>query len=107
VTTKPLNRCSGCKQDFTGVTHFDAHQSFTKKRGVMIVTCADPSTIGLVQNEHGRWGGNKPININGETYVPAAERPAHEFERTCTECGTVFMRPRKRGRPPTKCEGCR
>lgn len=37
-------------------------------------------------------------NIDGVVWVENAE--------PCTGCGVTFMRPRKRGRPPTKCENC-
>lgn len=42
-----------------------------------------------------------------QPYVRAADRPSTDYERTCTICGVTFERPRKRGRPPTKCEDCR
>lgn len=37
-------------------------------------------------------------NIDGVVWVENTE--------PCTGCGATFMRPRKRGRPPTKCENC-
>jgi hypothetical protein len=102
-----MNKCTGCRQDFTGVTNFDAHQSFTKEGNRLVVVCADPADLGMEKNDRGQWGKPGPLAFTEGGYVPAAERPAHEYERTCTECGTIFERPRRRGRPPTKCEDCR
>lgn len=30
-----------------------------------------------------------------------------ENKEPCVSCGASFLRPKKRGRPPTKCESCR
>jgi hypothetical protein len=105
MPSKVLNLCSGCKQDFSGVTVFDSHQVWVGGR--YPVKCKDPVKMGLVRDGQGRWSSGRTVSIDGTNYVPAAERPAHEFERTCTVCGSIFQRPRGRGRPPTKCEDCR
>lgn len=83
----------------------------------------DPRQLGLHQQADGEWThiippvetdlrkhAVKPASAPKEPakpYVPAAERPAHEFDRTCVKCGTTFTRPRGRGRPPKSCPTCR
>lgn len=48
---------------------------------------SDPSTLVLTN-----------MTIDGITYIQNAE--------PCRDCGEVFMRARKKGRPPTRCEAC-
>jgi hypothetical protein len=47
--------CHPCGQSFTGLTAFDKHQQvdYTRRPAV---TCLDPATLGMVRNDHGRWG---------------------------------------------------
>lgn len=95
-----VSECVSCKREFTGVGPFDAHQEWDWEIVPPKLTCLEPSSIGMVKDAEGRWGG-------GSVYVPAAERPTHEYDVECAKCGKVFQRPRKRGRPPTKCPKCR
>lgn len=101
----PLMTCSACKVQFTGLAPFDAHQDDTDEPPFTV--CYPPTDVGLVQNDLGRWGGGGDVDIAKATYIPAAARPAQDYEVECRDCGTIFERPRRRGRPPTKCEGCR
>lgn len=80
----------------------------------------DPADVGLVLVE-GEWEIKGRVPVPAEpvkaapttpkapkpAYVRAADRPSTDFLRTCTICNAEFERPRKRGRPPTKCEDCR
>jgi len=94
----PISDCRGCGESFSGVGPFDAHHKDMPKHP--FTKCLPPADVGLVRDKHGRWGG-------ADTYVPASERSALDYERECVTCGTMFERPRRRGRPPTKCERCR
>lgn len=98
-----VSTCTGCKEVFTGLGPFDLHHKDVEQ--APFVVCLSPAEIGLTQNERGQWGTkDAPFD---STYIPAAERPARDYEVECAKCGKMFMRPRKRGRPPTKCEACR
>lgn len=103
--------CTMCGEDFAGVAYFDSHlievPDPREDREFPLVKCVSPESVGLIKNTRGRWGSGPSGGPAARVYVPAAERPAHEYERECVVCDKVFMRPRKRGRPPTKCEDCR
>jgi DNA-directed RNA polymerase subunit M/transcription elongation factor TFIIS len=73
-----------------------------KKRGRPAVKCEpcknkQPTMLAFSMN-NGVTVERKLEVVDGITWIESAE--------PCTECSQVFMRPRKRGRPPTKCEGC-
>jgi hypothetical protein len=48
-------QCAACGEDFTGLGPFDKHQVIAYGTDKP-VTCLDPASVGLVKNEHGRWG---------------------------------------------------
>lgn len=58
-----------------------------------VMSFAKVNTAGIKENVELRLE-----NIDGVIWVENAE--------PCVGCGVTFMRPRRRGRPPTKCESC-
>lgn len=70
-------KCEPCRSKTSTVTQF------SKKDGV-----TDTVEVIDLQQEI----------IDGITWI--------ESKEPCTECDKVFMRPKKRGRPPTKCPDC-
>lgn len=73
---RPAVRCQPCRDKTPTVMSF-----------------AKVNTAGIKENVELRLE-----NIDGVVWVENAE--------PCVGCGVTFMRPRKRGRPPTKCENC-
>ena len=47
--------CAACERSFTGLTAFDKHHETDYGRRPA-VRCIDPATLGMVQQESGRWG---------------------------------------------------
>ena len=47
-------QCAACRRVFTVLSGFDAHQSADYSRTPAVV-CADPETLGMTQNQYGRW----------------------------------------------------
>lgn len=101
----PVSKCSGCDEVFTGMAPFDAHQKETNKHPYTV--CKSPADAGLTQNDRGQWGTGGNPEVAKAAYVRADDRPDSDFEIDCAKCGTVFLRPRGRGRPPKKCPDCR
>jgi hypothetical protein len=99
-----MNKCTGCREDFTGITNFDKHQTNVFEGRKLVVHCTPPAELGMTQNERGQWGYPGDIFTKD---APETVRPADYYDRTCVKCGTIFQRPATRGRPPTKCEDCR
>ena len=52
-----MSICVGaaCKRSFTGLSSFDKHHETDYSRRPA-VRCIDPATLGMVQQESGRWG---------------------------------------------------
>ena len=103
------SRCTGCGETFGGVTSFDAHHKWSDTHP--FITCMSPAEVGLVITSRGVWGQPTDEGLeklsNKSGYVPASERPASDFHVECRDCGTIFERPRTRGRPPTRCAKCK
>lgn len=69
--------CAACERSFTGLTSFDKHHETDYGRRPA-VRCIDPATLGMVQQESGRWGfpqtdaGRERLRA-----LSAAQSPAH------------------------------
>jgi hypothetical protein len=65
--------CSPCGREFTGLTAFDRHQDVDYSRQPPVL-CLDPASVGLVQQQSGRWGF--PIDADSRERLSAlrAER---------------------------------
>ncbi len=50
-----MAECARCGEVFTGITAFDKHHDVDYTRRPAI-RCMAPATVGLVQQESGRWG---------------------------------------------------
>lgn len=57
--------CAACKEQFSGVTGFDAHQDRDYTRQPPVI-CRPPAEAGLVRNDRGRWGF--PLDEAGRAY---------------------------------------
>lgn len=51
-----MAECARCGREFTCVSNFDAHQSWTYSLivGAHLV-CVNPWVLGMAQNKYGRW----------------------------------------------------
>lgn len=69
--------CPACRRVFTALSGFDAHQSTDYRRKDPVV-CLEPATLGMAQNEYGRW--YTPADAAGRARlreIRAAQPPAH------------------------------
>jgi hypothetical protein len=66
--------CSPCGRKFTGLTAFDKHQQVDYSRRPA-VACLDPATLGLKQDQYGRWGFPPDARSRARLKNLRAERP--------------------------------
>lgn len=68
-------KCAPCGREFTGLTAFDKHQDVDYGR-TPAVRDQDPAALGLVQNDHGRWGSPATDDSRARLASLRAERDA-------------------------------
>ncbi len=94
------SKCGLCKEEFSGVGPFDAHQKldYGNKDSRRFVTCIPPAKVGLTINDNGYWGGIATMT---------AVRTAHAQVLECAKCGIIWERPSQKGRFPKFCPKCK
>lgn len=69
------------------------------KRGRPTTKCPGCREIGHAVTQFALSQRKEEVTSEGVTMVQNSE--------PCRDCGQVFMRPKKRGKPPVRCEGCK
>ena len=98
------SKCGMCGEEFNGLSNFDLHitEDYSLgNRSKNFISCRPPAEVGLRKTEEGYWGNPD------KSVVMTAVRPAHGTILECAKCGTLWERPKQKGRLPKMCDDCR
>lgn len=106
-----MNLCSNCKNDFTSVGAFDAHQRMTRdnegvKCNVNVVFPKGNAHAGkpVLQAAGKRNGGTLyKFADHGQFAWAKGDAPAKDETRDCRDCGKPMRKKPGRGRWPVRC----